>query len=136
MKFLRIMFDGREIKNEEKLNLQDTQKKPKIRLELQKNKLYTLMMVDPDAPSPTNPYLKYVLHWLVVNTTDTILPFNPPAPPAGSGEHRYYVFLFEQPKNIRIIKTPERHKFNLNNFTNEYGLKPISYAMFRTQRDK
>ena len=29
--------------------------------------LYTLMMVEPDAPSPTNPSFKNFLHWLVIN---------------------------------------------------------------------
>ena len=34
-----------------------------------KGAYYTLLMVDPDAPFPENPFLKYWLHWMVVDIT-------------------------------------------------------------------
>lgn len=35
--------------------------------------LYTLVMIDPDAPSSANPTLRYILHWMVINIQVTIL---------------------------------------------------------------
>jgi phosphatidylethanolamine-binding protein (PEBP) family uncharacterized protein len=136
MKFLNVIFNGRQINNEEKVNIQDVLNKPKIKVNLNRNKLYTIMMVDPDAPSCTNPINKYWLHWLIVNTTDIILPFKPPSPPPGSGEHRYYIFLLEQQNQIKIKTIPDRPKFDINKFINEHNLKPDSYAMFRTEIKK
>jgi phosphatidylethanolamine-binding protein (PEBP) family uncharacterized protein len=31
------------------------------------NKLFTLVMVDPDAPSPDHPTMAQWLHWIVAN---------------------------------------------------------------------
>ncbi|KAG8529636.1 uncharacterized protein KY384_005116 [Bacidia gigantensis] len=81
-------------------------------------KYYTIIAIDPDAPSRTNTSLANVLHWLQpsfhistssnvtypANTTllplvSSAKPFSTyigPAPGAGSGPHRYIFFLYEQ----------------------------------------
>ena len=41
--------------------------KPDVHYSLAKDGFYTLMMVDPDAPSRRNPTNREWLHWLVVN---------------------------------------------------------------------
>ena len=40
---------------------------PILKWEAEANAFYTVMLVDPDAPSRQNPQYKNVLHWLVVN---------------------------------------------------------------------
>jgi protein FLOWERING LOCUS T len=35
---------------------------------------YTLVMVDPDAPSPSNPTLRNILHWLVTDIPGSTSP--------------------------------------------------------------
>ena len=68
---------------------------------------YTLVMTDPDAPSRSNPKMGQWRHWLVTGlkapaltaldtgdfgargTRPTTTPYYPPAPPLGTGPHRY-----------------------------------------------
>ncbi|CDZ97889.1 Uncharacterized conserved protein [Phaffia rhodozyma] len=92
------------------------------------DKLYTLVMQDPDAPSPTSPTSRSFLHWIKPNlktidpeillqlaqsgeddpstTTscvevpkDDLMPWLAPAPGKGTGIHRYVFILLEQPSN-------------------------------------
>lgn len=69
---------------------------PIIEFSKKVGKLYTIMIIDQDAPSRKNPIYKYWLHLLIVNTNDTIMHYMPPNPPKGSGEHRYHLLIFEQ----------------------------------------
>ena len=67
------------------------------------DKLYTVFMTDPDAPSRANPIYREFLHWGVTNVPgsdvakgDTILPYVSSAPPHASGPHRYVFLVYEQ----------------------------------------
>jgi len=40
---------------------------PSVDWPVESNQFYTVMLVDPDAPSRFNATLKSVLHWLAVN---------------------------------------------------------------------
>ncbi|XP_034025877.1 phosphatidylethanolamine-binding protein 4 isoform X2 [Thalassophryne amazonica] len=77
------------------------------------NMMYTLVMVDPDAPSRTNPTSAYWRHWLVVDIQGsslkngmvkgrTLTEYARPTPPRNSGFHRYQFMLFEQPPHTEI----------------------------------
>ncbi len=92
---------------------------------------YTLLVWDPDAPRPNAPYL----HWLVMNiggstetTGTTIVPWAPPTPPPGTGEHRYIFGLFEQASRIsELPEAPaERAKFLLLPFMRRHGLSLVA----------
>jgi hypothetical protein len=66
-----------------------------IKYPFQSGKMYTLIMHDPDAP------VGNVIHWVVVNMTSTsmgeeVKKYRGPAPPPGSGIHRYIFLLYEQ----------------------------------------
>lgn len=116
-----------------------TQTQPIVEFEQSPGKLYTIVMVDPDAPSPSNPIYKYWLHWLLVNNNETAIEFNPPAPPPGSGKHRYFIYVMEQTEKLdpsRISNSIDgRKNFNLRGFIEEYKLKkPIHSIYFRTER--
>jgi phosphatidylethanolamine-binding protein (PEBP) family uncharacterized protein len=59
-------------------------------------------MADPDAPSCQNPHMADWIHWVVVNASSpdaidgtTVVPYQPPSPPSGSGNHHYITILFE-----------------------------------------
>ena len=65
---------------------------------------YTLLMVDPDAPSRTDRFEKEWHHWLVVNIPgndvkkgETLTEFISSGPPPNSGLHRYLFLWFLQP---------------------------------------
>nr|QLM02185.1 flowering locus T 1C_1 [Miltoniopsis roezlii] len=65
---LRVMYDNKEITNGTRLKQSAVVNPPTVEIgggdELT---LYTLVMVDPDAPSPTNPVNREYLHWLVTD---------------------------------------------------------------------
>ena len=107
-----------------------------------KNTKLTLLMVDPDAPSRSNPKCRSWLHWMVTNIEDgngstgnEKTEYNGPTPPKGSGLHRYILLLFEQSGNLNVIAESERCKFDVREFVKNNSLKgPIALNMFQTQR--
>jgi len=93
------------------LKLDDVKVTPKIQVEtFQDSKFHTLVMVDPDAPSRTNPVASEWLHWLVSDIPQgqgiikgqKIMTFAPSGPPKNTGKHRYIFLLFSH--NEPIVK--------------------------------
>ncbi|MQM06654.1 hypothetical protein Taro_039483 [Colocasia esculenta] len=103
---------------------------------------YTLVLVDPDAPNPSNPTLREYLHWLVVDIPATtgvtfgkeLLCYESPRPT--SGIHRFVFVLFEQ-LGRRTVYAPElRQNFNTRDFAKEYNLgSPVAAVYFNCQRE-
>ncbi|MFT7813452.1 phosphatidylethanolamine-binding protein 4 [Arapaima gigas] len=97
---------------------------PRVQLEhADQEKKYTLMMVDPDAPSRRSPTRSHWRHWLVVDILGSDLQkgdikgsvlteYRPPSPPANTGLHRYQFLLFEQPSDGPITLS-EKEKSSL-----------------------
>ena len=135
MKLLTVVLNKKVIKYKQLLPLTDTQEQPILNYIKNDKKLYTIMMIDPDAPDCANPIYKYVLHWLIVNTSDVIKPYHPPSPPAGSGNHRYYIIIYEQSHFIDPLSfnNIERHSFDAYQFVNANNLKPILGNMFMSK---
>jgi len=105
---------------------EDAQVRPKVEFfPGEEGGSYCLIMIDPDAPSVSNPVNRSFLHWIVPNITppsistlealavkvkdtlteeeNTITPlpedhalYMGPGPPKGSGLHRYLFLLFKQ----------------------------------------
>uniref|UniRef100_A0A224YVP9 Phosphatidylethanolamine binding protein n=1 Tax=Rhipicephalus zambeziensis TaxID=60191 RepID=A0A224YVP9_9ACAR len=96
---------------------------------------FALLMVDPDATSRQDPKFRSWLHWIVVNVNSTeklhegdqAVPYNGPAPPKGSGPHRY-VFLLYCQRGRRLqgseLAPEKRNNFNLAEFVNKTELGP------------
>ena len=133
MKFLTVYFGNKKIENEEIVDLKEVQHKPNIKFNIPAGKFYTILMVDPDAPSREHPNNKYWLHWMVVNNYDTIMNFEPSNPRLGTGEHRYYIWVLEQQKEIKVPKY-SRQKFPVQQFIDNYKLKTIAGVMYKTER--
>ena len=132
---LSVTFDRKKINHEEFIDLSLVQHEPTLKFDKIPGKLYTIIMVDPDAPSNSNPIYRNWLHWMIVNTTDTIAPFHPSNPSTGTGKHRYYFYLFEQKYPIKKNLTfSSRQNFDLELFVKNNELKPISCVMYMTER--
>ncbi|OIS99143.1 PREDICTED: CEN-like protein 1 [Nicotiana attenuata] len=103
---------------------------------------YTLIMTDPDAPSPSDPYLREHLHWIVTDipgTTDVsfgreIVSYESPKPVIGI--HRYAFILYKQ-RGRQTVKLPAtRDQFNTRSFAAENGLgSPVAAVYFNAQRE-
>ncbi|KAK7304306.1 hypothetical protein VNO77_45174 [Canavalia gladiata] len=103
---------------------------------------HTLIMVNPDAPSPSNPCMKEYLHWLVTNIPATtgatfgqeIVNYESPRPT--SGIHRIVFVLFRQ-FGRQIVHAPSsRQNFNIRDFAKVYDLgSPVAAVYFNCQRE-
>jgi large subunit ribosomal protein L35 len=102
---MNISYNGKQIVNGEYITPNNSQIQPKIYYTPQNNKkLYTVIMHDPDAPAGNH------LHWVIINipgnntnSGNTLLDYKGPAPPKGSGTHRYIFILLEQGEKIEPI---------------------------------
>lgn len=99
---------------------------------------YTLLMIDPDAGNRI-PNL-YYLHWLIVNIPrggnilegDVLVPYAPPTPPAGTGQHRYMFILYKQTASIitgQIVT--ERQNWSLPTFLKDKPLEEVARKIIR-----
>ncbi|TFK99620.1 phosphatidylethanolamine-binding protein [Pterulicium gracile] len=103
-------------------------------------RLYTLLMVDPDVPDPENESFQTYLHWLKPNVKlsaltrtrlldlNTHTPYVPPHPQNGTPYHRYCMFLLPQSAelNIPVVTTEQRLGFNVRAFLQEHNIDPAS----------
>jgi len=136
----QIEYDSKNIVNTgNTLDIHATQNQPtRIYWNVDKNShnYYTIMMVDPDAPSAKTHEYRHWLHWLAVNipasaaTGDhidvrkghTVTPYKGPAPPAGSGPHRYVFLIYRQPHQLDILSLQnitERTNFKIDHWIEE-----------------
>lgn len=108
-------------------------------------KYYTLVMLDPDAPSKKEPKFRSWLHWLVINIRDglvangtDVMPYMPPTPPKGSGKHRYVFLVFQQEKRQKIVDTiKKRSKFSINDYASKNSLSRVAgFTYFTTEAKK
>jgi hypothetical protein len=95
--------------------------------------MYTIMCWDPDVPQG-----KSFLHWMVTNCSGVdvsggkiVAGWVPPAPPPGTGEHRYVIGLFNQTGPIQVGEITDRTNFNATTFSAKNSITPVSYIGFR-----
>ncbi|XP_033641816.1 OV-16 antigen-like isoform X2 [Asterias rubens] len=113
------------------------------------SKMYTLMMVDPDAPDAIDPQFAYYLHWLVVNIAgtdlangifangDALTPYEHPLPPEGSGFHRYQFFVFAQASHLTIDAPNGRGFFDVGAFMTSNNLAdPVAGYQYLTEEPR
>ncbi|XP_022984743.1 CEN-like protein 1 [Cucurbita maxima] len=105
---------------------------------------FTLIMIDPDAPSPSDPFHKEYLHWMVTDipgTTDAsfgkeMMSYESPNPLIGI--HRYVFVLFKQHgrEMVRLSSSSRQH-FSTRKFSEANGLGlPVAAVYFNAQREK
>lgn len=114
-KFLYVMFENNNIEDGVHMPLLAVQNEPKIHYsEIFSNKqkidkYYTFIIVDPDAPTGFHIHeCIYNIPGDKVQKGTVLLPYYPPTPPKGTGEHRYFCILYEQ--EAMIIKPPVINK--------------------------
>lgn len=119
------------------------------------NAFYTVVMLDPDAPSRQDPKFAQWLHWLVVNASgsdlskgDVLAEYVGAAPPQDSGLHRYIVLVYKQENkcDAKELQTfhrgSERPKWDVSKFiskatkhTKVGGLNLVAGNFFLAQYD-
>ncbi|CAD5166989.1 protein FLOWERING LOCUS T-like [Musa acuminata AAA Group] len=139
----RVIYNSKELTNGSELKPSAVAKEPRVEIRGHDMRtLYTLVMVDPDAPSPSNPTKREHLHWLVTDipeTTNTtfgneIVCYESPRPTAGI--HRFVFVLFRQSVRQTIDAPGWRQNFNTKDFSALYNLgDPVAAMFFNCQRE-
>ncbi|KAG8379380.1 hypothetical protein BUALT_Bualt07G0082700 [Buddleja alternifolia] len=107
--------------------------------------LYTLVMTDPDAPSPSDPTMRELLHWIVTDIPATCsnvtqgreaVAYMGPRPHVGI--HRYILVLFKQKAPLALgLEVPEcRSHFNTRAFAQQLDLgMPVATVYFNAHKE-
>lgn len=141
-KFLYVMFGNNYIQDGAHMPLFAVQNEPKIHYSgifpnRQKiEKYYTFIIIDPDAP--TGPHIHQCIYNILgdkVQKGTVLLPYYPPTPPKGSGEHRYFCILYEQAAMITkppVVNKDKRAYKKFDVFKKKLGTKitPIASKFF------
>ncbi|KAJ9141531.1 hypothetical protein P3X46_032057 [Hevea brasiliensis] len=116
---------------------------PKLSISGHPDHLYTLVMTDPDAPSPSEPSMREWVHWIVADIPGgtnpskgkEILSYVGPRPPVGI--HRYILVLFEQKMELGMAEQPQsRANFNTRMFAAHLDLGlPVATVYFNAQKE-
>ncbi|KAI9663039.1 MAG: hypothetical protein M1821_008087 [Bathelium mastoideum] len=155
---LNVAFQGQEVTPGEHLSMSTVKNQPQIGLQslpasASSSSLFTVIMIDPDAPTPQQPTEAQILHWLQPSvrvstnssSTSSASALSPitlaasappqatylqPSPPPGSAAHRYIQYLFVQPKDFQIPaafadfgKGSNRSSFDVASFVQASGLQ-------------
>ncbi|KAK1314009.1 Protein SELF-PRUNING [Acorus calamus] len=133
-----LVFNGREF------SPSTVSSKPKVTVhggELRSS--FTLVMIDPDSPGPSDPYLREHLHWLVTDipgSTDASfgkeeIVYEPPQP--NIGIHRFVFVLFRQRGRRTVVALPSaREQFSTRRFADDNGLGlPVAAVYFNSRRE-
>ncbi|KAG8743881.1 hypothetical protein FRC10_011171 [Ceratobasidium sp. 414] len=75
---------------------------------------------------------------VLTNGTAAVDDYMPPAPPAGSGSHRYVALLYAQPADFDylFLNTSNRQHFNITEFSERSGLGTPLAGTFMTVKVK
>ncbi|KAI5477256.1 hypothetical protein MNV49_006552 [Pseudohyphozyma bogoriensis] len=113
-------------------------------------KLYTLLIVDPDVPDEARHSFTTYAHLLTPNiplsatsttlpSVPSLLPYVPPHPAQGTPYHRFTALLFVQPSSTPIDlskKEITREGFNVREFVKEQELEAVGVSFWRAKWDK
>ncbi|KAH6855918.1 phosphatidylethanolamine-binding protein [Chaetomium sp. MPI-CAGE-AT-0009] len=118
----------------------------------------TLLLIDPDAPTPDDPKFAYWRHWVVtgipapsgaplesegsegsvVGAGRTLTAYLAPGPKDESGPHRYLFLLFAEPEGLGLQAGDvggeafvERRSFGVDGFVERHGLRLVGVQWMR-----
>ncbi|KAJ0681542.1 putative phosphatidylethanolamine-binding protein [Helianthus annuus] len=143
---MTVYYDNRWITSCSTLKYSDVTPNPP-RVEIgneQPNQLYTLIMIDLDAPTPDQPSHRELVTWIVTNIPSgsssasadgtEVVPYNVVNPRGGF--HRQVMLLYRQSSIItQIITVQPRTNFSSSGFADTHNLgKPVGVAYFNIRR--
>ncbi|KAF8658214.1 hypothetical protein HU200_059435 [Digitaria exilis] len=140
---LRLLYGGRELTCGSEMRPSQVATEPTVHITGGGARaFYTLVMVDPDSPSPSNPSKREYLHWLVTdipegagaNHGNEVVAYESPRPTAGI--HRFVFIVFRQALQQAIYAPGWRANFNTRDFAACYSLgEPVAAIYFNCQRE-
>ncbi|GAA5919217.1 hypothetical protein JCM1841_002508 [Sporobolomyces salmonicolor] len=149
--FVRVLYlrSNVAVSPGELVGVHKTQEEPRVSFETHQGdpELYTLALLDPDAPSKSDPKWAPFRHWLVTGVKpgepakfgEALTSYMGPAPPAGTGPHRYAYLLYRQSAHVapKLHGDPERRSFDIASFVKESKLELVGANFFLAEnKDK
>jgi len=143
-KLMKVKFgSGEEVNLGNELAPRSIRDKPThLEWEHEPGKLYTLMLVDPDAPARTAPIFRSYNHWLVANIPGNdiakgleLREFHRSAPPRCTGLHRYLYLVWEQQRGPATRHYTTRINFQPQDYATRHGLKLVAGNWHQSQWD-
>ncbi|KAG0514231.1 hypothetical protein BDA96_10G172700 [Sorghum bicolor] len=147
---MSVRFGTKDVTNGCEIKPSLTAAAPVVQIAGRANDLFTLVMTDPDAPSPSEPTMRELIHWLVVNIPggadpsqgETVMPYLGPCPPVGI--HRYVLVVYQQKARFRAppVLAPgaeveaSRARFRNRAFADRHDLGlPVAAMYFNAQKE-
>ena len=134
-----------------RLTPSDVRCQPEVTWTAEQGALYTLVMIDPDAPSRQNRTRGEVRHWLVVNIPSNevkrghvVTEYIGSGAPEGSGLHRYVLLVYRQPAAIEVDPSLQqtfrqlmgRFSWKVEQFARNNNLgDPVAGNLFQAEYD-
>ncbi|KAG5408040.1 hypothetical protein IGI04_004359 [Brassica rapa subsp. trilocularis] len=135
---MNVSYNKKQVCNGHELFPSSVSSKPRVEIHGgDLRSFFTLVMIDPDVPGPSDPFLKEHLHWYVHFFRKEVVSYEFPRP--NIGIHRFVFVLFKQ-KQRHVIdispNIPSRDKFNTRKFAIEHDLGlPVAAVFFNAQRE-
>lgn len=103
---------------------------------------YTLLLIDPDAPTPDDPKFAYWRHWVVSTipanasgaaSGKTLTEYLGPGPKDDSRPHRYLFLLYREPEGLKALTKEDvggeefvqRRSFAAKEWVQKHGLELV-----------
>lgn len=127
---MEINYPNKKLyKNNLFISIEESTYKPIIILNKNLNKIYTLLMFDPEAIGGNK------IHWLIINIRnnnivegDSLIDYTGPKPPKGTGKHHYTFVLFKQTDFIEITNIKFGSRFiELNKLFKKLGVNKYNF---------
>lgn len=106
---------------------------------------YTLVLADPDAPSRSDQKWSPFRHWVLADVVpgqapgQTLTGYLGPAPPEGTGPHRYVFLVYKQPVDrtpVLGVDAEERPKFDIGKFVRDNELELVGANFYYAENKK
>nr|BDG58486.1 flowering locus T-like protein 6 [Allium sativum] len=140
---LKVVYGDKEVSNGTRLRQSMVINQPRVTIEgCDSRTLYSLAMINADAPTPTNPTHREYLHWLVTDIPERvdasygneIVQYESPWTPTGI--HRIVFVLFKQQIQQTVYAPGWRQNFYTRDFAAYYNLgPPVAAVYFNCHRE-
>ncbi|KAF2105985.1 phosphatidylethanolamine-binding protein [Lophiotrema nucula] len=148
---LRISFGAKAVPAGNLFRASECKLAPTVTIQTERNdtssQLYTLLLVDPDAPTPDDPKFAYWRHWVVssiqptqttteyenvVKSGKTLTEYLGPGPKDECKPHRYLFLLYREPQGFEVQKKDvggeefvQRRSFGVNEWVEKHSLELV-----------
>ncbi|KAJ2629995.1 hypothetical protein H4R22_002989, partial [Coemansia sp. RSA 1290] len=132
---ITIKFNGEAIEMGQMLTIDETKTEPIIEFDAPYGQIFTIAIVDPDAPSNTRHGYRSYRHFLISNlgsdnSGDKLTAYRGPYPSYGSGTHRYVVLVFKQQDYVDVDAPHSRVRFDAAKWGAQHHMTPVAASYF------